>query len=390
MVLEGGQPPQGPPPEPPVSWGPPPVSWGPPPAPVAMTGVGEYGGGRPPFTVGSLLADTFARYGADPIRLFLLTAVPGVLSYGVSFLTNPLANPQAAFRFGGYGVLLGLLIAVVGIVAGATTLALLEGGPGLPFSRALRRGIQRAGWMVLTAIVLGLVFLLVFLVAGLIFLVGSVAARNFALTFVLFFALVLVLIWLGLRVSLALTANVVDNLNTIDALRVSWRVTRPAGVWLRILACGLLLGLLVVPASFGALALELPAMFGQLSLLVIPATLLLSALTPLTSTLTYSAYRRLVPPFWPPWVGLPAPAPGDSSGARTIPPPAFAPPRVGAAAKGILALILLLDVVGIVLLAYGLGQVFSGGFHLPITPGSPFPGYPGFTFPPFPSFPPLQ
>jgi hypothetical protein len=381
MVLEGGHTPEGPPPLPPVSWGPPP-------APTAMTGIGEYGGGRPPFTVGGLLADTFARYGADPVRLFLLTAVPGLLSYGLSFLTNPFVNPQTAVRVGGLAGLLGLLFAVVGIVAGATTYALLEGGPGLPFPRALRRGIQRAGWMVLTAIVLGLVFLLVFLVAGLILLIGSVAARNFALTFVLFFGLVLVLIWLGLRVSLALTANVVDNLNTIDALRVSWRVTRPAGVWLRILACGLLLGLLVVPASLGALVLEFPAMFGQLPLLVIPSVLLLSALTPLTSTLTYSAYRRLVPPFWPPWVGMPAPVPGDSSEAGTIPPPAFVPPRFGAAAKGILAMVLLLDVVGIVLFAYGLGQLLSGGFHLPITPGSPFPGYPGFTFPPFPTFPP--
>jgi hypothetical protein len=382
MVLEGGQTPEGPPPQPPVSWGPPPE-------PMAMTGVGEYGGGRPPFTVGGLLADTFARYGADPVRLFLLTAVPGLLSFGLSFLTNPFVNPQTAVRFGGLAGLLGLLFAVVGIVAGAATFALLEGGPALPFSRALRRGIQRAGWMVLTAIVLALGFFLVFLVAGLVFLVVSVASRNIGVIFLLSVTLILVFGWLALRVGLALPANVVDNLNTIDALRVSWRVTRPAGVWLRILACGLLLGLLVVPASLGVFVLELPAMFGQLPLLVLPSVLLLSALTPLTSTVTYSAYRRLVPPFWPPWVGLPTPVPGDSSGAGTIPPPTFAAPRFGAAAKGILLVILLLDVVGIVVVSSMIGLFVSGAIHLPSLPNSPgSPFYPGFTFPPFPTFPP--
>jgi hypothetical protein len=138
--------------------------------------------------------------------------------------------------------------------------------------------------------------------------------------------------------------------------------------------------------------LQFPAMFGQLPLLVIPSAILLSAIAPLGSALTCSAYRRLVPPTFPPWAGMPATLPGEGAGAESIPPPAFSEPRFDLAAKEILLIVAILGVLGVALFTFGIGQLLSGAFQLPpfprgLYPGSPtFPGFPGFTFPPFPTF----
>ena len=394
-MAEGGEPSQSqppadapavPPPAPPPA---PPIDWGPPAAPAAAMLVGRYVGGRPPFTIGRLLSDAFGRYGADPVRLFLVTVIPSLLSFGSSYLSNPFTNPQGAVRFGG---LVGLVSVVVSILASATTFALLEGGPSLSFTRAVQRGFQRSGWFVLTAVVLGLIVFVVVLLVGLIVTILAIATRNPAIAFLLFLVMFLVVVWVVIRLSLAFAATVVDDLDTNHAVRVSWRMTGPAGIWLRIVGAGLVLGLLVGPASLGALVLQFPAMFGQLPLLVIPSAILLSAIAPLGSALTYSAYRRLVPPTFPPWAGMPATLPGEGAGAESIPPPAFSEPRFDLAAKEILLIVAILGVLGVALFTFGIGQLLSGAFQLPpfprgLYPGSPtFPGFPGFTFPPFPTF----
>ena len=274
----------------------PPVGWGPPPAVVPVSLAGEYEGGRPPFTVGALLSDAFARYGADPIRLFLFSAVATVLSYVSSYTSNPFSTTAFVDTTG----LLGLLALVIGVVTGSATFALLEGGPDMPFARVMRRGIERAGWMVLTAIILGLGVGLVFLIALIPTVLVMLASPQIA--FVLFLLVFLVFAWVIIRLGLALTANVVDNANSIEALKLSWQVTRPTGVWLRILACGFALGLLILPATIGGSLLLFAGMFGQPAL-VVGAAVLLAIITPLSSTLIYSAYRRLVPPFQPSWTG---------------------------------------------------------------------------------------
>lgn len=294
----------------------PPVGWGPPPPVVPVSMAGEYEGGRPPFTIGALLSDAFARYGADPIRLFLLAAVATVLSYVSSYISNPF-SPRGFVDTSG---LLGLLGLVVGIVTGAATFALLEGGPDIAFTKALRRGVERAGWMVLTAIVLALTVGVVFVIALIPTILLALASPGVA--FLLFFLIFLVFAWVFLRLALALTANVVDNANTIEALKLSWQVTRPTGIWLRILACGLLLGLLVLPATLGGSLLLFAGMFGQPAFLV-GAAVLLAIITPLTSTLIYSAYRRLVPPFQPSWTGTTPVAPA-APGAPAAPAAPFA------------------------------------------------------------------
>src|SRR5579862_7654369 len=388
MVPEGGEPPApvGPgegvpppeagsdaaaPPSAPVAWdgaaAPPApprplVSWAPPPVSAGIAGVGSYANGRPPFTVGRLLSDTFARYAADPVRLYLVAAIPAMLTAAIQYVDNPYRNPAAAVT---WAPILALLASVIGLIGTATTFALLEGGPSLAFGRALDRGVHRFGWMLLTAIVIGLLFVVVGFVLAILLIV------------------VPILIWVGVRLGLALSANVVDNLNTADALRVSWRATRGSGTWGRIVGAGFLTGLFAAPTAIGGVMLTTPASFGQLGLLSIPSALLLSAFTPLTASLGFSAYRRLVPPFWPPWVNAPAPVTGPD-GTQTIPPPSFEEPEFEGTARALIGLFIILDVLALVLGSWAFGQFAASGFPNPFAPGSTFP--PLFSFPPFPTF----
>jgi hypothetical protein len=428
-----------PPAEPPAA--PPLVAWAPqPPAPIAAT-AGAYADGPPAFTVGAILSDTFARYGADFLRLFVVAAVPTAISLLSSFAslpapgTNPFLRPTGFVDTRG---ILSLVTFIVGIVGGAALIALAEGGRGLPLMRAIRRGAERAGWLFLTTLLLGLGFVLLFVVAAIPILLLAVIKP--VLVIVPFVALLLIVIWAALRVSLAFPATVADNLNAIEAIKLSWRITRPAGVWGRILGAYVLLGLLFVPASFGTGLFILPAMFSAMFgegsgtiplpvLLLFPA-IVLSVFTPLTSLLTYSAYRRLVPPLQPSWTvraaatALPAavappvamditaatlPAasldPGTAPSldpATAVPPapvapppasptaatpstPAFRVPGFGTAAKGLLALAIAADVVGVVAIPFGVSEmvrVFRDFHGFPgLAPGTGLPGANGVVQP---------
>jgi hypothetical protein len=370
----------------------------PPPA-AAESGAGGYPA-PPPFTVGALLSDTFARYGADFLRFFLVSAVASALSLLGSFAgpmsSSPFGRPTGFVDVGG---LLGLAGFVVGIVGGSTLFALAEGGRDVPFGRAFRRGVERSGWYFLTSLLLGVAFGAAAVVAlipvGLFFFIG----RGLALIPVVI--LVALFVWAALRLSLALPGTVADNRNAIEALKLSWRVSRPSGVWLRLLGAGLLLGLLAAPAALGSLMLIFPALFsggGQLVLLLVPA-LGFSLFTPLASLLPFAAYRRLVPPLQPSWTmpqdstppvaatAMPAidaePAPPPPAAAAPV-TQAFKVPPFGTAAKAILGLVLAFDVAGIVAIPYGVAAMerfvregLPGFPGFPGRPGSNFPGLPG-------------
>jgi len=369
------------PPVPPVAWNQapppaapvPPVAWAPPPPPVSYLGIGQYQGGPPPFTVGALLSDAFARYGADPFRLFVIAFVGSALNYLLALQGTPTDG-----RAAGGSSLLSLLGAVLGLVTATTTLAMLEGGPTLPIARALRRGVQRIGWFLLTGILLGIAAVVVALVLGIFLVAFALADRSGGLVVLVAIAFVPVLIWLFTRVSLAIPATVVDSLSSIDAIKLSWRVTRPAGIWLRLVGCGLVLGLLLAPAAIGAGLLQLAAIWGSKPQLIVPAALFAAALSPLSSSLLYSAYRRLVPPFWPPWVGMPAPG-------AVVPPPTFSRPVFGGAAQVVVAVVVVLAIVGIAVGAFELGDLAAGRLKIPFPT---YPGSPTFSFPPFPTFEP--
>lgn len=304
------------------------VAWAPPvaAAPVAASSAGSYAGGPPAFTVGALLSDTFARYGADLLRLFIVSAVASGLSWLSSFVvpmtsvgSNPFARPSGFVDVSG---LLGLASFVVGIVGSATTFALAEGGRAVPFGRAIRRGVERSGWLFLTSLLLGVAFLLIFLVA--LIPIALFAIISPILIVVPMIALFLVFLWAALRLILAVPANVADNLNSIEAIKLSWRITKPTGVWLRILGASFVLGLMVAPAALGALLLVFPALFsadGRLLLLLVPAVVF-ALFTPLSALLSFCAYRRLVPPLQPSWTAAaaPLPAPPVASDGIDIPP----------------------------------------------------------------------
>jgi hypothetical protein len=208
-----------------------------------------------------------------------------------------------------------------------------------------------------------------------------------------------------MRLVLAFPATVVDNLNAIDALKVSWRVTKAAGVWARIFLAAVVLGLLAAPAGLGAAFALFPAMFGGSPLLVVGAAIGIAVLTPLSSLLTFSAYRRLVPPIAPSWTdapraglpvaqlvpavdAVPGPEPATTAPTATAdlpaeqPRPAFRVPSFGTAAKAILALVIALDVAGVLVVPYVVGEFAAGRITLPRFPGFPgFPGAPGSGFP---------
>ena len=401
-----------------VTWEPPAPGYTPQPG---ATGVGAYADGPPPFTIGALLSDSFARYGADPIRFVALAAVASVLSFAGTFASLPLGSSSFGRGADASG-LIGLLGFVAGIVTTSAMFALAEGGPEMPFGRVMRRGIERSGWLFLTSILLGLGFFVAILVVAIpLVLLGFVSPMVSVLALI---PLILAFIWLGLRLSLALPANVADNLNSIDAIKVSWQVTRGAGVWLRIVGAGLLLGLLALPAVIGAIFLMLVAMFGGQPLLLLALSLLFAFLSPLTVLVTYCAYRRLVPPFQPSWTGVapvptvpPAagveaaqgavaapdasadPAPVASAPAESAPVepaaaepaaieptaieptrPRFRVPPFDASAKAILAFVIALDLAGLAAIPYVVGEIAAGRIEFPTFPGSPGSPFPGSGF----------
>ena len=305
------------------------VAWEPPGATSSATFAADgYLGGQPPFTVGALLSDTFARYGADVLRLFLVSAVGSGLSWVSSFAaplgSNPFVQPTGFVDVSG---LLGLLSFVAGFVGSSVMLALAEGGRSLGFVRAFRRGIERSGWLFLTSLLLGVAFIGLFLAA--LIPLGLFLVISPVLVIVPIIAVFLIFLWASMRLSLALPAVVADNRNSIEAVKLSWRATRPSGVWLRILGASLLLGLMATPAAFAAILLVFPAMFGgggQLLLLLVPAVAF-ALFTPLSLLLSFSAHRRLVPPLRPSWADAPG---ADAPGAG--PAPAMDAPAIDAAA----------------------------------------------------------
>ena len=382
------------------------------PAPVparSATDVGAYPGGRPAFTIGALLSDAFARYGADVLRLLVIAAGASLLGWLSSFATPPIgSDPFTQPRGSEASGLLSLLGFVEGMITTSAMFAIADAGPAVPFGPVIRRAVNRAGWVFLATIILAALLILLG-IAGVIVAVlfGLITP---ALAIVPIIALIVVFIWVSVRLTLALPAVVADGYDSIEALKLSWRITKPTGVWLRLFGASLLLGLLVAPVAIGSALLVLPAMFSadrQLLLLLLPA-ISGAVLAPLTALLAYSAYRRLVVPHAPRWTELPPPSTSSSSSPSSPspppppPPPAASPietrapasdapheaapgftvPRFGTAAKGLLALVLAFDVAGVVAIPYGFAQmeqVFRNGFPgFPRSPGSPtVPGLTG-------------
>ena len=371
------------------------------PAPVparTATDVGAYPGGRPAFTLGALLSDAFARYGADALRLLVVAAAAALLAWLSSFATPPIgSDPFTQPRGSEASGLLSLLGFVVGMISTSAMFAIADAGPAVPFGQVIRRAVNRAGWVFLATIVLAALLIVLGIAGVIVAVVFGLITPSLAIVPII--ALIAVCTWVSVRLALALPAVVADGYDSIEALKLSWRITKPAGVWLRLLGATLLLGLLAAPGAIGSALLVLPAMLSadrQLLVLLLPA-IWGAVLAPLTALLAYSAYRRLVVPHAPRWTGVPFPStPSPPPPPPPLPPPSAAPPietpatanaaaleaapsftvpRFGTAAKGLLALVLAFDVAGVVAIPYGFAQleeVFRNGVPgFPRSPGPP-------------------
>ena len=153
----------------------------PPPPPVVAWDIGATtqrriaGTVAPPFTVRALISDAFARYAADPVRLFVVNIIPTVfglvggfaIGLGSGLGTGP--GPIDFTSFGSYMVstaLFTLVAAALGLVTLSINFAILEAGPGGSLGRAARLGITRVGWLLATGILVLLAVAGVYLASG--------------------------------------------------------------------------------------------------------------------------------------------------------------------------------------------------------------------------------
>jgi hypothetical protein len=280
--------------------------------------------GPPPFTVRDLLKDSFGRYAADWRRLLVVALLYAGLSLGLSLIEIGRAT-------GGLAAALAYTIISFSVtMVGTSVLFALVGlGPEAPLFRAVNLGIRRSIKVFLTLLAMGI---LVFGVAFVVLLVTGILLRAFSTAyFLLAFATVLVAYWFVLRFVLAVPAVVVDGLGVSDSLSQSRRVTRPIGVWLRMVGSILLTTIVVGAAAFSAGLLM--ALSG--SPWVVLATGLATAfVTPFGVALIYSSYRRLVPAG-----GLESTTDPSNTG--------FVAPVFGRAAKVLLGVTLAVAVVGV-------------------------------------------
>jgi hypothetical protein len=334
------------------------------------------------FGVGEVIADVFAYYGADPLRLLVIAALPAVLGM---FGGLALGDSQDLASLGP-SLALTLVGALIGLVAASVIFVLLDAGRLAPLAAALRAGIVRSGRLLLAGLAIG------GLIIGLLVLIAIPAALLAAVAPILGgLALIaggLVAGWASLRLVLAIPAVVVDRLGVGESLRTAWQVSRPAGVWLRFLACALIVGLLTGPASFAGGVIGVTDLAGSWLQLLVLASIVFVA--PVGTILYYAAYRRLVPravPASPAEAAEAAVVPDAAGGGAEIegpdeiPSPPIAPqplplaprplppPILGAAGKAILVATVGLAVVSLTVGSWTLGQVVLGTIGVPGVPG---------------------
>lgn len=364
---------------------PPLTSWQAPPPPSTWP---------PEFSIGAILKDSFARYAADPVRIFVIGLLPAIAGLVGGLLIGSRTPDLASLGSFIVATMVFTLVAgALGLISASITFALLEGGPQCSLGSAARWGLSRVGWLLATGI------LLVFAVGGIYIAVAIPVVLLFRflgpLIFIPILVAVVLVLWAAMRLYPALVAVVVDRLDAGHAIRRSWAVTKPTGVWLRLFGCFLVLGLVLAPTSFLATAITaitgLPALVAS-----IVGGLVLAFVGPLGICLLYSAYRRLVgpvaatAPITPTFVAPPAPAgatdesasPGSPGpivvwtpelpGARAAPPAAgFIAPVLGTRGRAFVGVTIVLAIVGLVSAPLAIGSILG---RVPTMPSTTFPG----------------
>jgi hypothetical protein len=309
------------------------------------------------ITIGGVLSDTFARYAADPIRIFLVGLVPAVL----------------AFLAAGSGTTFPLVL--LSLLSTSVILVLADRGPRTSLRYAAGLGLRRTGWLLLTAIVLGLV---VVLIAGIpLNLILAVFGPSPVVAGFLILLVAIAIAWVFMRLVLAIPAVVVDDLNTSGGLGRAREATRGLGAVLSVLVVLVVVNIAVLPAGLGAGALVVATKIPSWLILLVGGVLV-AIVTPLGTIAQLSAYRRAFPPEpepppkeRPSWLQNPvadelsavtsaAAVGADASTAAVAPfapPPVAAPipspeaaappPAFGRVARGIAGLTIAIGILGV-------------------------------------------
>ena len=227
------------------------------------------------ITIGGVLADTFARYAADPIRIFLVGLVPALLSF--------LAAASGS----------NFLLLLLSLLSTSVTLVLADRGPRVSLRYAAGLGLRRVGWLLLTAIVLGLT---VVLIAGIpLNLILAVFGSSPVVAGFLILLLAIAIAWVFMRLILAIPAVVVDDLNTSGGIGRAREATRRGGAVVSLIVVLVLVNIVALPAGLGAGALIAATRIPSVVILLVGGVLV-AIVSPLGSIAQLSAYRRAFPP----------------------------------------------------------------------------------------------
>lgn len=356
--------------EPPiVAWEPP--SDAPPPADGWPTGI----------TIGGVLSDTFARYAADPIRIFLVGLVPALITFLAA------AGTGTSFP-----------LFLLSLLSTSVILVLADRGPRASLRYAARLGLRRVGWLLLTAIVLGLV---VVLIAGIpLNLILAVFGPSPVVAGFLILLLAIAIAWVFMRLILAIPAVVVDDVNTSGGLGRAREATRSRFAVPSLIVVLVLVNVAALPIGLGAGALIVATKIPS-ELILLVGGVLVAIVAPLGTIAQLSAYRRAFPPEpepppkqRPSWLQNPvaeeafaatttAAAAGPVSAVPLPTPPpvgapipsaesASPPPAFGRVARGIAGLTGAIAILGVAAFAFAIVSKVTGS--LGTTAGNVPPG----------------
>ena len=329
-VIELGEPP------PAVS---PPVAW----APAAPEAIG--------ISIGGVLRDTFARYAADPIRLFLVGLIPSALVLFVADDPGPT-----------------LVVSVLSLISTSIAMVLGDRGPREPFGAAAGLGIRRAGWLMVTSLAIVILVMGVALVP--LVLIALTAGRNVGLFWVLLLLLGIPLAWVYMRLILAIPGVVIDQLRPNPAMKQARAATRKVSTTVQLFVVVLLASLVSTPVALAAGAL-LVADFVPPFVILGVGGVLIAFVAPVSPLAFVSMYRRvyaraeLAPAAA---IGADTDVDGDveaaaadlvvedaASESPTHPAPAYGP-----LARGLAGATLTLGIGGIVAFVWVLGALAAG------------------------------
>ena len=309
------------------------------------------------ITIEGVLKDTFARYGADAARIFLVGLVPTVLQ----MLDAEPERPN-------------LLVGVLSVFSTAVVLVLADRGPGVPILRAARVAAGRLGWLIVAFIVVGLIVGLAALLPGLI--IVNVAGSNVGLLVVLGLLAGIPIGWVFLRLVLAIPAVVVDDIGIGVALGRAREATPRLGVVVSLFVIVFLVSLAAFPIGLGIGAIAALEWLPEWLLLVLGGVVV-AIVAPLPALAQLSAYRRAFPPEPEPIRRSSRPEWSDTSTefetepVKAVPDAApgvspAPPPRIGRVARGLIGLTLAGAVTGTGAFVWAIGASFVGAIGTPV------------------------